>query len=309
MIEYLFLLAGILLLIKGADWLIDGATMFGKKLGLPSFLIGMTVVAFGTSLPELIISLLALSQNSSDIILGNIIGSNISNILLILGFMALFFPIRISKPTINKDLSFSILVTLFLLIISLVFGYINRLLGIIFILIFFSFFYFRFRYAIKEDFIINIKTKLSIKAILLIIIGSFALFIGGRLIVDNVILISQSLGLSQFLISATVIAIGTSLPEFITSINALRKKEKKVAIGNILGSNIFNILWVLGFISLIKPIIISSAYLLDVILLLVISILFLMLTKIGERNSLNRTKGIILISTYILYLIFLIIRG
>lgn len=305
------LIAGIILLIKGANWLINGATSLGEKLKISGFLIGMTIVAFGTSLPELVVSLMASAKDSGGIILGNIIGSNISNLLLILGLVSLFFPIKLSKPAVNKDLFFSILATFFLFFIAIFVGFIDRSIGLIFLLLFFMFFYYRFKYSAKQSFSFGriANHQVTLKNIFLIILGSVSLFIGAKLTVSGAITISQSLNLSQFLISATVIAIGTSLPELITSIQALRKNKGKMAVGNIIGSNIFNILWVLGFVSLSKPIELPITFNLDIIFLLFVSIIFFVSMFVGEKYRISRKKAISFLLLYLAYIVFIVVRG
>jgi len=309
LIEYVMLIAGVILLIKGADWLISGGSSLGKKLGMPSFLIGMTIVAFGTSLPELVVSFVALAEDSGEIVLGNIIGSNISNILLILGIVGLFFPIKFSKK-INKDLFFSILITFALLAIAIFLGRIDRSIGLIFLIVFFVFYYIRLKYSLRHEFSFEkLNRQLPLKIIFMIIAGSISLFIGGKLAVDGVLAISQNLNISDFLISATVIAIGTSLPELITSIEALRKKKRKMAIGNIIGSNIFNILWVLGFVSFLKPINFPAIVYMDILFLLLASLIFFVLAFAGKKYQITKRKAIVLLSFYLVYVSFIIVRG
>ena len=173
------------------------------------------------------------------------------------------------------------------------------------------FFYSRFKYSAKSDFNLGdiINHDLNKKNIFLIVLGSISLFLGGKFVVDSVIAISQSLNLSQFLMSATVIAIGTSLPELITSIQALRKRKKRIAIGNIIGSNIFNILWVLGFVSLFRPIIISPVFLVDMVLLFIFSIIFFIMVLTGKQYRITKTNGLFFLSLYLLYIVFIVIRG
>ena len=311
MIEYLLIILGIILLIKGADWLIDGGTILGKKLGMSPFLIGMTIIALGTSLPELVITFLALTKNSGEIILGNIIGSNISNLLLILGIIAIISPIKIPSSVRNIDLPFSILQTFILLLISTLFLLINRISGIIFLSFFVVFLYYKIKYSKETKFplekISNQKQKFKIT--LLIIFGSISLFLGGKFIVDGTLIISKNLQISEFLISATMIALGTSLPELFTSLRALTKKKKNLAIGNIIGSNILNITLVLGFASLFKPIIIPLIARLDLIFLLAVSIFVFLLMFIKKENILSKGKGKILLTLYVIYITTIILRG
>ncbi len=310
MLEYLILIAGIFLLIKGADWLISGGIALGKKLKWPDFLIGMTIIAFGTSLPELIISILAIIKNSEQIILGNLIGSNISNLLLILGILSLTGSIKIAKPSINTDLFFSIIATTLILTITFFSTSISRPYGLILLSLFFLFYYKKFQKAkIDPDDLKQLNHANFFKTYFPIIIGSLALFLGGKLVVESVIIISQKLFFSEFLISATIIAIGTSLPELITSLKALMINKKSIAIGNITGSNLFNILWVLGLTSLIKPINFPTIFRLDLIFLIIASFLFFTIMFIGKKYKLTKKKGIFLLALYLMYLIMIMIRG
>jgi cation:H+ antiporter len=320
MIEYALLIVGIALLIKGADWLIEGSINLAKILQLSPLVIGITIVAFGTSLPELAITIISTLEGSGGIALGNIVGSNISNLLLIFGISALFFPIRMSKSVLKIDLPLSIVAAVLLLSVALVSDNLNRPVGIIFVTIFIGFLYFTVFLTKKEKDKVRkqaaIKKKENIpkigyaKIILLIAIGIFAPWVGGQITVDNALLIAKNIGINEFIISATIIAIGTSLPELITSLRALAKKRRRIAIGNIIGSNIFNIVWVLGFASLLKPILLPQKIIWDLIFLIISSLAFLMLVSIGKnRYLLNKRKGILLLGLYLLYIIIILVRG
>ena len=308
--EYLLFFAGIILLIKGAGWLIAGASDMGKKWGLSSFMVGMTIVAFGTSLPELIISIMSILKGSEGIVLGNIIGSNISNLLLILGISGIIYPIRLSKEVLRKDLVFSIYAAILLLLITVALGVIDRLMGVIFILLFLIFFYSRTKYSKGKEFDVGRKYgTIELKMILLLILGSISLYIGGKFIVDSVLTISQTLNLSDFVISATAIAIGTSLPELTTSLKALKHNKKGMAVGNIIGSNIFNILWVLGLTSIIKPINLSQNLAVDIGFLLFGSMIFFLSMFVWKKYQITKRKAIIFLAVYFTYILFIILRG
>jgi len=308
--EYLLFFAGIILLIKGADWLIAGASSMGKKWGLSSFMIGMTIIAFGTSLPELIVSILSTIEGSEGIALGNIIGSNISNLLLILGISGMIFPMKLSQEVLRKDLVFSIYATILLLLVTMTLGIITPLMGVIFILLFFIFFYSRIKYSKREKFASNNNyNQIELKMIFLLILGSISLYIGGKFIVDSVIIISTTLKISDFVISATAIAIGTSLPELTTSLKALKLKKKNIALGNIVGSNIFNILWVLGFTAIINPITLSTSLAIDIGFLLGGSMIFFLSMFSWKKYYITRKKAILFIFIYLIYITFIILRG
>lgn len=356
MILNIFLLIiGFVLLIKGADILIDGSSSMAKKLGLSNLVIGLTIIAFGTSAPELIVSMLAAIKGNSDISMGNIIGSNIVNLLFILGATTLFAKIKVDSSIVKKQIPFSILaaVALFVLINStLINGSgvngLTRTSGIILILFFCIFLYYTFSTAKKDDdlgkeiksknkaksiitFLVNlflkifkinkksddsfddnseeIKVRKNWISILMIIGGIVALFLGGRFIVNSATYIAASFGLSEALIGLTVVAIGTSLPELAASVIAAKKNQADMAVGNVIGSNIFNILWILGCSSIISPLAYNPAMNIDILFLIFTSFLLLPLIYFGKKHHLTKIEGLILLSLYVVYLIFIIMRG
>ncbi|MFP4403589.1 MAG: calcium/sodium antiporter [Nanoarchaeota archaeon] len=325
MFEYLFLIVGIFLLLKGANYLVDGASIFAQKIKVSALIIGLTIVAFGTSMPELIVNIFATLKNSNGIILGNIIGSNLANILLVFGICAIIYQIKLKKTTIWKELPFSVLAVVLLLIFtnyfiidSIVQNKILRIHGLIMLLFFIIFLYYVFEIAKKDresfkEITNNIDKKIvefsNTKTFFLIIIGIISLYFGGKLTVQGAIIISQNLGISEFLISATIIAIGTSLPELITAIVAIMKKKVNLAVGNIIGSNIFNILWVLGITSIIKPIAFPEFIFIDLMALLIASFVLFTFMFIGNKHSIDKWQGVLLILIYILYVSYIIYRG
>jgi len=317
---------GFVFLIKGADIMIDGSSSIAKKYGLSTFFIGLTIVAFGTSAPELIISVLASAKGSTGIALGNIIGSNISNTLLILGIAAIICPLVIKKATVNKEIPFSLLAVLALGILVndfLVNGYtpegLSRADGLILILFFSIFLYYTFGITKSKKNIFK-KTVGEIKeekleiysnktAISMILFGLIGLAIGGRWIVNGAIEIARLLSLSEAFIGLTIVAIGTSLPELAASATAAYKGKTDIAVGNVVGSNIFNILWVLGLSSVISTISYNPVLNVDLLILIFITILLLFLIYVGKKNILGKWEGAVLISLYVFYIIFLIWRG
>ena len=306
--EYLPFILGIILLIKGADWLIDGSTALAKKLGISSLIIGLTVVAFGTSLPELLVTVFSVIKESEEIVLGNIIGSNISNLLLILGLTALITPLVIRKNTIKIDIPFSLLAALVLLVTVISFTTTTKFIGLIFLILFSLYLYLRIKLIKKNNKIIFKKNK-DWKIFLYILIGSVALYFGGKFTVEGIIPLSQKLGISEFLISATILAIGTSLPELVTSLRAVYKKNPDIAVGNIIGSNIFNIFWVLGIGALIKPIFLPKIILLDIFFLSFVTLLTFAFLYIGKTKKLTKIEGAVLLILYFMYISFIIFRG
>lgn len=321
----LFLL-GFVLLIKGANFLINGASSIAKKFGLSSMMIGLTVVAFGTSLPELIVSVLASLSGSSDIAISNIIGSNFSNTLLILGSTALVSPLIVKKQTIFREIPFSLLaiIAVFILVNDFLIegGLVNglsRMDGLILILFFIIFLYYSF--SLKKDKtnkLVNlrlgpkesqIKQYSNWQAVLYIVIGMMGLFLGGRWIVSGAIEIAEFFSLSEAFIGLTVVAIGTSLPELVTSVVAARKGDADMAVGNVIGSNIFNFLWILGLSATINPIYYNDKLNFDLLLLIVVTVILLPLIYAGKKNILTRREGAILLFMYVFYVLYISLRG
>jgi len=333
----LFLL-GFVLLIKGADILVDGSSSIARKFGLSSFFIGLTIVAFGTSAPELVVSTLASVKESSGIALGNIIGSNISNTLLILGISAIIAPLVIKKAAVHKEVPFSLLAILAVgilvndfLIDQIMPNGLTRIDGLILILFFTIFIYYTFgitktkenifkktRFAnvarravgeIKQATENGIKEYNNSVSIVMIIAGLAGLAIGGKWIVDGAISFAQFWGVSEALVGLTIVAVGTSLPELAASGMAAYKGRTDIAVGNVVGSNIFNFLWVLGLSSIIRPIGYNSVLNIDMLILIGITILLLFLIYIGRKNVLGRWEGATLLGLYACYVAFLIWRG
>jgi len=313
-------IAGLALLIKGADWLVDGASALAKKFGIPSLIIGLTIVAFGTSAPELIVSLIAVIGGNTGTAFGNVIGSNISNLLLILGASALIATPKIKSSTIWREIPFSLLAVIVLLVVSndliidhLSISSLTRVDGLVLLLFFIIFVYYiveaarRNKAEMGES--LEIVRMNSKKIFFLITIGALGLFIGGKWVVDGAVFIAQSLGVSDFLIGATVIAIGTSLPEFVTSIQSVRKNDLDLAVGNIIGSNIFNIFWILGLTSLIAPVEIPSNINFDIIFLGLATLLLFIFMFLGKKYQLEKYQAVIFIIMYISYIGVIILRG
>ncbi len=317
---------GFVFLIKGADILIDGSSSIARRFGLSSFFIGLTVVAFGTSAPELTVSFMASAKGSSGIALGNIIGSNISNTLLILGISSFITPLVVKKTTITKEIPFlllSILAVAILVNDFLIDGFkpngLTRIDGLILILFFSIFVYYTFGISREKDniyqktvgFLKENETRLYSlkKSIMMIIFGLIGLAIGGQWIVRGAIAISGIFGLSEALVGLTIVAIGTSLPELAASVVAARHGNTDIAVGNVVGSNIFNLLWVLGFSSIISPIDYVIELNLDFVILFFITIILLIAIYLGKKNVLGRYEGLLLLIFYFIYIMFIIFRG
>lgn len=321
MITYVLFAIGIALLIKGADFLVNGASSLAKRFGVPTLVIGLTIVAFGTSMPELIVNIISAIKGTTEVAFGNVIGSNISNTLLILGAMAIIYSLKVERSTIWKEIPFAFLAVLVLLIVSndfiidkvSVFS-LTRVDGLVMICFFVIFLYYAFELARRnkaqlESEKIKIKTHKGHTIFFMIVAGLAGLFLGGKWTVEGAVYIAQQLGLSQFLISATIVAIGTSLPELVTSIAAALKKEVGLAVGNIVGSNIFNIFWILGITSIIAPVTIPGFINVDILFLVFVTFLLFFFMFIGRKHELQRWQGIAFVILYIGYIAFLIIRG
>ncbi len=320
LLNFVLLIVGFIVLIKGADILVDGSASIAKKLGLSSLMIGLTIISLGTSAPELMINIFSSIQGSSDIGMGNIIGSNITNSLLVLGVTVLLVSVKIDGSIVKKQIPFSILavLALFFLINSTLLNNagqdgLMRSGGLVLILFFCIFLYYTFSVAKKEGGLgldeDNIKVLSPLKSFFMILAGSVGLFIGGRLIVDSSVDMAEFFGLSEALIGLTIVAIGTSLPELAASVSAVRKNKVDMAIGNVVGSNIFNILWVLGLSAVINPIEFNPVMNFDIIFLILISLILVPLVYMGRKHYFTKKEGYILLGLYLFYLIFIIIRG
>lgn len=321
---------GLAMLIKGADWLVGGASSISLRLKIKPIVVGLTVVAFGTSAPELMVSLSSLFAGSSGIALGNIIGSNIANTLLILGVGAIIYPLTVGRNTVLKEIPMSVLgvVVLFVLgmqslidfggsfdLSNILFqsnleGYISRADGLILLLFFSIFVYYTVTIAknvggTSED--LEIKPLKS--SIVFILLGIAGLMLGSKLTVDNAIILAKILGISDNLIGLTLIAIGTSLPELVTSVVAALKKNADILIGNVVGSNIFNVFFVLGTVSILKPIPFFTPSVFDVLFLLLVTVIVFVSLFAYRKHRITRADGVILLIIYVLYIGFIIVRG
>ncbi len=317
-LSYLFLLVGFVLLIKGADLFVDGSSNIARLLRVPPILIGLTIVAFGTSSPEATVSIIAAMEGSSDVSLGNVIGSNIFNLTLVVGIAAIIFPLKVENETIRKEIPFTLLAGgALLVVINDVFlqdhsnNLITRSDGLIFLLFLSVFMYYVIEVALKsrqdsQNEAISDDIKWG-KNIGLTILGLAGIVFGGELVVSNGTEIAYAVGMSETLVGLTIIAIGTSLPELVTSITAALKKQSDIALGNIVGSNIFNILFVLGASSVITPLSVSSKVGIDVVIMLLLTILLLVFSRTNFR--VGKREGAVLAIFYLMYLVYIIMRN
>lgn len=314
---FLFII-GFVLLIKGADFLVKGASTIASRYGVSQLVIGLTIVSFGTSMPELFVSVMSSLEGNSEIAVGNVLGSNIANILLILGISAIVFPLPLRSSTVLSEIPFSIIAVLLL-------GFLvnttlpkevtpfelSRWEGLILIFFFVLFMAYIFKISKVDENGEEIKNQKDTKqpmykSVLLILGGCVALFLGGKWIVDGAVFIAEYFELSESLIGLTIVGVGTSLPELATSAVAAYKKNTDIAVGNVVGSNIFNILWILGLSSIIKPLPFTVANNNDILVVLLASCMLILALAIGKRNHIDRWNGVVFILVYILYIVYLI---
>ena len=312
LIEILLIIVGFVLLIKGADYLVDGASNIAKKFHIPEIIIGLTIVSIGTSMPELFVSLTSALEGYSDMAMGNVIGSNVCNLLLILGLSSIIKTITFQENTKKYEIPMCFIISIIFLVLCNVGTGISRLDALFLLVLFVGFITYTIFIGIKsqsneeekvnEDFV----EKNMFKNILFVVGGIAALKFGGDFVVDNAVSIANRFNLSEKLISLTILAIGTSLPELVTSVTAAFKGNSDIAIGNIIGSNIFNMLLIIGASALIKPIIYNVSYNLDMIILLIgtgLLMLFPLFSK--TKNEMERKNGFSYLGLYAAYLIIL----
>lgn len=311
-IQIILIIIGFILLIKGADILVDGSSAIAKKMHISEIIIGLTIVSIGTSMPELVVSTTSAIEGYSDMSVGNIIGSNICNLLLILGLSAIIKPVKFQQQTKWIENPLSIILTIIFCIMCNINQDINRTEGALLILLFILFLIYTVVMGIKSqknEIIMQLEEtkKIStLKNIMLIILGIATLKIGGDLVVYNSEQIARILKISEKIISLTIVAIGTSLPELVTSVTAAIKGDSDIAIGNIVGSNIFNMLLIIGLSAVIKPINYNITYNAQIIILFIGMTLMLIFPFIKPKNILSRKNGLICVILYIIYLINLI---
>ncbi len=318
-LKVVLLLVGFAFLIKGADFLVEGASSFAKKMGISEIVIGLTIVAFGTSMPELIVNVMGAISGKSEIVYGNIIGSNILNILLIAGVAAVISPIVVKKKTAFVEIPFALGVALLFFILvndKMVYGGENlfsRGDALILLTVFAGFLFYVFKTAKSgndksEDG--EVKILGNKKTVIFILLGFVGLFVGGKLIVDSAVFIADAMGVSQKLIGLTIVALGTSMPELVTSSVAAYKGRNDIAIGNVVGSNIFNILFIMGVSGVISPMkYMPEMFNFDMYILMGASILLLLTMFTMGKKVVDRMEGFAFLGLYVIYTVRLIILG
>jgi len=312
MAAYIILVVGFVLLIKGADFFVDGAASVAQKLKVPGFIIGMTVVAMGTSAPECAVSITASVRGSNAMAISNVIGSNVFNLLVVCGMCALFSPLVIKKNTLKKEFPFSILAAVVLLVFGAVGMSVNHVEGIILLVVFVIFLIWMVLSAVKamraghEESSDEIKELSNLRCVLYVVGGIAAIVIGGQMVVNSAETIALRFGMSETLVGLTICSIGTSLPELVTSIVAARKNQADMALGNVIGSNIFNVLLVGGLATAISPIAVTQNNLIDLVFLIAISAYMLLL--VWNRQELRRGGGISMLVIYAAYMVYICLR-
>jgi cation:H+ antiporter len=307
-VEYILLLVGFVLLIKGADFFVDGASSIAGKLKVPSLIIGLTVVSMGTSMPEAAVSISASLTGSNSISLGNVIGSNIFNLLMVVGISSLILPIATDKDILKRDMPINIGITVALLVMLLIGGELSRIDAAILLVMLAGYMFLLIRSALKnriEDEAPKVYSWL--KSIVLSIVGAAAIILGGNLVVESAKTIALNLGMGETLVGLTVVALGTSLPELVTSIVAAKKGDSGIAMGNVVGSCIFNILFILGMAGVISPMTADSAFFIDTGIL--IGICLLMLLFAFTKRKTDRVEGGICVLIYTGYTAYIIMRA
>ena len=320
-IPVLYLIVGFVLLVKGADFFVEGASSIAKRMHIPTIVIGLTIVAFGTSAPELAVSLSAAIKGSNDIAIGNVVGSNIFNLLVVIGVSAMISPLTVKRSMIKKDYPLSIFAAVLLGVLcldSVLFHAkettLGRMDGVSLLVCFVFFMYITVREGLRgrkdakkehEDEVENMSFPIG-KSIVLLVVGLAGIVFGGDTVVEGAKEIARAFGLSEALIGLTIVAIGTSLPELVTSIVAAKKGESDIALGNVVGSNLFNIFFILGCSATILPMHVSGTYIYDIGLLIIVSVLAFI--PIAKSKKVGRVMGGVMTLAYVAYTVYLIMR-
>jgi cation:H+ antiporter len=314
----LLVVAGFYLLIKGADYLVHGSSSIARKFGLSALVVGLTVVAFGTSAPEFFVNMIAAYKGQTDIAVGNVLGSNLANLLLVLGGAAIITPLTLKSNTIWKEIPFSLLAAMLVFVFGsdvLIEGagvnVIGRIDGIALLALFVIFVVYTFGLGMDKD--ERLETRLDVlplsRAIVYTVGGLVALAVGGQLVVQGATGVALGFGVSTNLIALTVVALGTSLPELVASIVAARKGHQDLAIGNIVGSSIFNIFFVLGSSAIVHPLAFGRANVTDAFVVVIATLMLFLMLFLGKRHTIEKREGLVLVLMYFGFILFAILRG
>ena len=314
----LLIILGLALLVKGGSWLVDGASALARRYKISELAIGLTIVAFGTSAPEMVVSLIASVDLHPEIAFGNVIGSNNFNLFVILGITGLVAPVAVHKNTIRMEIPLSLLAAIILFLLAnyrFIVGenlMLGRIDGLILLLFFGLFLFYVYKSMKKDDTDADKSATITLslgKSLLFIGLGLTLLVLGGKIVVNSAVDFARALHISEKVIGLTIVACGTSLPELVTSITAMVKKNDDIAVGNIIGSNIFNIFFILGISALVQPMNYSTVFNRDIYLLVFGTILLLLAMFTGKKRSFDRWEGAILVLLYVGYIIYLVMRN
>ena len=317
---YVWLIVGFVLLIKGADLFVDGSSSVAKIFKVPTVIIGLTIVAMGTSAPETSVSISAALKGANEIAVSNVVGSNFFNLLVVVGICALLQPINITKSLIKRDYPYSIFATVLLLVFLLIGLFVkgqptlSRFAGVIMLVVFVFYLILLIRFTLisiatgHKVAVEEVKTRSLPVSIIFIIVGLAGVIYGGDFVVNSATAIAQTFGMSNTLIGLTIVAIGTSLPELVTSIVAAKKGEADLALGNVIGSNTFNILFVLGISSVVNSITVEFDSVIDTILLIIVNVIVLAIV-VKKKSSIGKSVGVVMILMYLLYTGYIIGRN
>lgn len=301
----IFILVGFFFLVKGADIFVDSASGIASKLGISTLVIGLTIVAFGTSMPELAVSVTAALEKANEIAVGNVVGSNLFNLLVVGGLSACIYPVVVNPAIIKRDWPLSTLAAGILFLFLIRDLTIGRIEAFILLVCFLILLYIQIKHTKKDESSKKDEPRSMTKLLLFLIIGITGIVLGGKLTVEGATSLAKALGLSETLIGLTIVAIGTSLPELVTSVVAAKKGENEIAMGNIIGSNLFNILCILGISSILSPIHVEMTALMDTGILTIVSLIFWFACK---KFKLDKRTGSIMLGTYVFYMIYIILR-
>ena len=304
LLQVLLLVLGFTMLVKGADWFVEGASGVARKLGIPQLVVGLTIVAMGTSAPEAAVSITAALKNSASIAIGNVVGSNILNILIILGVTAVITSVAIQKSTFQIEMPYMIAITIVLVVMGLSGDCISRIEGVILWVLFIAYLIYLFVLARKGKEENEEVKKSTWKLVLAAIVGGVIVVWGSNITVDSATAIAKILGMSDRFIGLTIVALGTSLPELVTSVTAAKKGNADIAIGNIVGSNIFNILFVIGTSALITPVPYEPNFIVDGIIAIAAGLLLWI--SVAKEKELRRPWGIVMLVCYAAYFVYLL---
>lgn len=317
-IPIFLLIIGLIILILGAEALVRGASSLAKKLGISSLVIGLTVVAFGTSMPEMVVSLYSSWVGNTDIAISNVVGSNIANLLLILGVSAIVFPLTVKSTTVWKEIPFALLAIALVFTMGndmwldkVSFNALTRTDGLSLLSLFIIFLVYTYGLGRQQGETAEEAVKMYPGAIsvLFCLVGVGGLTGGGKLVVDNAVVLAKIWGLSDSLIGLTIVAVGTSLPELATSVVAAIRRQSDIVVGNVIGSNIFNVFWILGLSAVVSPLPFSTAINIDVLVAVVATAMIFLALFVGSRNRFDRWQGVLFTGGYVAYLVYLIMRG